>query len=439
MTPEIAVQAGRAIVYYLREQKGVDVPEIVIGRDTRISGPMLASAIMSGICSMGGNAMDVGIMPTPGVAHLTRSAGAHAGVVISASHNPFQDNGIKLFKGDGYKLSDTEEADVEDLILGDGIQHSAEKINDIGRIQAYDNGAEEYLRFLQQTFQPSAECNMIRLVVDCSNGATSAIALELFQSLGFATKAIFHQPDGKNINAKCGSQHPEKMAEVVVHEGADIGLAFDGDGDRLIAVDEKGRVLTGDQIICICALFLKKNGQLNNNTVISTVMSNMGLGVALQREGIQHVMSDVGDRYVMEQMIVNHAVLGGEDSGHIIFLDHHTTGDGMLAALQLLQVILDAGKPLSEMAEVMTVFPQKLMNVDVASKTDLSSIPEIQAVIDSIQNELSGKGRVLVRYSGTQPMCRVMVEAPTEGEAQRYAGKISRVIAEKLGGGQKSV
>ena len=413
----------------------MDRPKIVIGRDTRISGPMLASAVMAGICSMGGDVIDVGILPTPGVAYLTRSEEAHAGIVISASHNPFQDNGIKFFKGDGYKLSDAEETELEALILNQDLQRSAEKINITGRIHILDKGDEHYTRFLQTTFPLSSDCKMVKLVLDCSNGATSTIAPALFKSLGFSTKSLFNQPNGENINAECGSQHPEKMAEIVVNDEADLGLAFDGDGDRLIAVDEKGTILTGDQIIAICALFLNKNRQLRNKTVVSTVMSNIGLGVALQREGIQHIMSDVGDRYVMEEMLTHKAVIGGEDSGHIIFLDHHTTGDGMLAALQLIQVMIDTGKPLSELAKAMTVFPQKLLNVDVTSKPDLSSIPEIQSVIETVENELNGKGRVLVRYSGTQPMCRVMVEAPTDDLAQSYCKQISEVIAEKLGGG----
>jgi phosphoglucosamine mutase len=434
MTPELAIQAGRAIVYYLRKNMDIERPKIAIGRDTRISGPMLSAAIASGICSMGGDVIDAGVLPTPGVSFLTHSEEVHAGVVISASHNPFQDNGIKMFKGDGYKLSDAEEADLEDLILGDDLQRTAEKIRNIGRVQRSDEGAEQYTHFLQNTFKPSSECKMVRLVLDCSNGATSFIAPQLFESLGFATTVLFNKPDGKNINDGCGSQHPEKMAETVVHDGADLGLAFDGDGDRLIAVDEKGQILTGDQIIAICALFLNKIGQLKSKTVVSTVMSNIGLGISLQREGIQHIMADVGDRYVMEQMIANNAVLGGEDSGHIVFLNHHTTGDGMLAALQLLQVILDAGKPLSDIAKIMRVFPQKLINVEVTSKPDLNTIPEIQSVIENVENDLGGKGRVLVRYSGTQSMCRVMVEAPTDDMAQSYCEQIASVIAEKLGG-----
>ena len=433
MTPEMALRTGRAVVYHLREHKRIDRPKIVIGRDTRVSGPMLASALSAGICSMGGDVIDAGIIPTPGVAYLTRSQGAHAGVVISASHNPFQDNGIKLFKGDGYKLSDAEEAQLEDLILDDATQQAAEQNQDMGRIQLFDKGSELYRHFLQKTFTLSSECKMIKIVLDCSNGATSGIALELFESLGFATKVLYNQPDGKNINAGCGSQHPEIMAEAVVKDRADLGLAFDGDGDRLIAVDEKGHVLTGDQVMAICAIYLNNNRRLRNKTVVSTVMSNIGLGLALERENIQHLLSDVGDRYVMEQMILSDAILGGEDSGHIIFRDYHTTGDGMLAAVQLLQVILDAGKPLSGLADVMTVFPQKLVNVDVAAKPALDTIPEIQNIIESVDNALKGKGRVLVRYSGTQSMCRVMVEAPTDDDARRYAEQIAAVIAKQLG------
>jgi phosphoglucosamine mutase len=433
MTPEIAVQAGRAIVYHLRKQKNVERPKIVIGRDTRISGPMLASAVMAGICSMGGDVLDAGIMPTPGVAYLTKSQGAHAGIVISASHNPFQDNGIKFFNEDGYKLSDAEEAVLEDLILGDNLHKLVESIQQTGRIQTLDEGAQQYTRFLQKTFNLSSDFKMVKLILDSSNGATSHMATALFESLGFSVKALSNQPNGKNINDDCGSQHPEKMAAAVVHYQADLGLAFDGDGDRMIAVDERGQILTGDQVIAICALFLNKHKQLTNRTVVSTVMSNIGLGLALQQAGIQHVMSGVGDRYVMEQMISKGANLGGEDSGHIIFLDHHTTGDGMLAALQLTQVIIESGKPLSELAKFMTVFPQMLVNVDVSSKPDLSTIPEVQDIIASVESELSGKGRVLVRYSGTQPMCRVMVEAPTDEEARKYAEQISNVISEELG------
>ena len=318
--------------------------------------------------------------------------------------------------------------------MGENIQQSSEKIKNIGWIQPLNEGIDLYAHFLQKTFQLSSDCKMIKLVLDCSHGATSDIAPSLFERLGFSVKTLFNQPNGKNINAGCGSQHPEKMAQAVVKDGADLGLAFDGDGDRLIAVDEKGHILTGDQILAICAIFLHKHNHLRQNTVVSTVMSNIGLGVALHREGIKHVKSDVGDRHVMEQMISNKAILGGEDSGHVIFLDHHTTGDGMLAALQLIQVMIDAGKPLSALATVMNVFPQVLLNVAVTSKPDLGTLPEIQAIIKSVENKLSGKGRVLVRYSGTQPMCRVMVEAPTDDEAERHAKSIAEVISKQLGG-----
>jgi phosphoglucosamine mutase len=433
MTPEIALQAGRALVSFLREEIKVARPRIVIGRDTRMSGPMLSSATMAGICSMGGDVIDVGIIPTPGVAYLTQSEGAHAGIVISASHNPYADNGIKFFKSSGYKFSDKEESELEALILDADLQRFAESIQDTGQIKTLNESVERYIRFLQKTFQLSSECKRVKLVLDCSNGATSHIAPALFESLGFSIKALFNRPNGKNINAGCGSQHPEKMAEAVVNDQADLGLAFDGDGDRLIAVDEKGGILTGDQIIAVCALFLNKHGQLRNQTVVSTIMSNIGLGIALKREGIEHVMSDVGDRYVMEQMLTSNAILGGEDSGHIIFLDHHTTGDGMLAALQLIQVMIEAGKPLSELAQVMTVFPQVLINVTVSSKPDLNTIPEIQAIIQSVEKKRDGAGRVLVRYSGTQPMCRVMVEAPTDDLAETYCKQIAEVISKNIG------
>lgn len=433
MTPELALKAGRAIVYFLRERLDVRHPKIVVGRDTRISGPMLASAVVSGICSLGGEVMDVGIMPTPGVAFLTQSLRANAGIVISASHNPFHDNGIKFFKGNGYKLSDADEIELEKRILNDDLQRTAEKVRHTGRVHLPDDSAERYTRFLQRTFAPSSACNLIKLVIDGSHGATSHIGPGLFKSLGFSVKAMFNRPDGKNINFQCGSQHPEKLAEAVLDLGADLGVAFDGDGDRLVAVDEKGTVLTGDQVIAICAAYLKKQKQLKNMTVVSTVMSNIGLGIALQREGIKHVLSDVGDRYVMEQMLSSGAVLGGENSGHIVFLDHHTTGDGMLAALQLLQVIMDAGKPLSTLANAMTVYPQKLVNVDVSAKPDIDTIPEIKASIESAEKELKGKGRVLVRYSGTQPMCRVMVEATTDTLAETYCQQIAGAIFDKIG------
>ncbi|MBW2178194.1 MAG: phosphoglucosamine mutase [Deltaproteobacteria bacterium] len=433
MTPEIALKAGRASVAYFRKHQGIAHPKIVVGRDTRISGPMLESAIMAGICSMGGEAVRVGVIPTPGVAYVARTIGADAGIVISASHNPYEDNGIKFFKGDGYKLSDAEESELEALILDSEMLLRAEKINAVGRIYPLTDAARTYQQFLGGIMEDAANFKGIQLVIDCSNGATSGIAPELFASLGFDVISLSSTPNGTNINADCGSQHPEKMAEAVVKKNAEIGLAFDGDGDRLIAVDEKGVVLTGDQIIAICALFLDRHKQLNNRTVVSTVMSNIGLGTALRKQGIRHVMSDVGDRYVMTEMLNSGAVVGGEDSGHIIFHDHHTTGDGMLAALQLIKVMTATGKSLSELAKVMTVSPQVLINVPVKTKPDIGTIPEIQTIIRSVENDLNEKGRVLVRYSGTQSMCRVMVEAPTEKDAGLWAQQIAEVIAEKIG------
>ncbi|MCG6910836.1 MAG: phosphoglucosamine mutase [Deltaproteobacteria bacterium] len=433
MTPETAVRAGRAAVHFFRRHGRTDRPKIVVGRDTRISGPMLAAAVMAGICSMGGEAVDAGIIPTPGVAYLAARLDTAAGIVISASHNPYQDNGIKLFRGDGYKLSDEEEAALEALILDDDFQRTADAVLNTGHIQPMSDAARQYRHFLQQTFSLPSDCKMVKLVVDCSHGAASAIAPALFESLGFAVTALFNHPDGTNINAGCGSQHPEKMAEVVSKEEADLGLAFDGDGDRLIAVDERGRILSGDQLLAIFAIHLSENNRLKNETLVSTVMSNIGLGIALKKGGIKHIICDVGDRYVVNAMLANSAVLGGENSGHIIFHDCHTTGDGMLAALRLLEVILSTGKSLSELAGVMTVFPQVLLNVPVQSKPDLYNIPKIKEIIDNIEKELNSRGRVLVRYSGTQSLCRVMVEASTDEGADRYAQRIACVVREELG------
>jgi len=433
MTPEVAVKAGRAAVEYFRKKCNVDHPKVVIGRDTRISGPMLESAVMAGICSMGGKAVSAGVIPTPGVSYLTQMMGAHAGIVISASHNPFEDNGIKFFKGSGYKLSDAEEADLESLMLDDRLARQAENITGTGNIKAMTGAARQYRTFLKDTIDLPDGLKGMRLAIDCSNGATAELAPGLFRKLGAEVAPLAYLPDGVNINADCGSQHPRNLSKTVQKIKAHAGLAFDGDGDRLIAVDENGHILTGDQIVAICAIFLNDNKRLKNNTVVTTVMSNIGLGLAFDAEGIRHVKSDVGDRYVMEEMLKTGAVVGGEDSGHIIFLDHHTTGDGMLAALKLLEVMISTGKPLSELANIMTVYPQVLKNVPVATKPELADQPEIQKVIHAVESELNENGRVLVRYSGTQPMCRVMVEAPSDSEAERYCEQISEMIERLLG------
>jgi phosphoglucosamine mutase len=368
------------------------------------------------------------------VAHLAAAHGFAAGIVISASHNPFYDNGIKLFQGDGYKLSDPAERTIEQLIEDDGALHrKSQTIERVGSIHRLDDAQRDYRRFLQGCLSTGPSLAGMRLVVDCSNGAASHIAPTLFDNLGTRVKPIFCQPDGTNINDNCGSQHPSALATAVVAEKADLGLALDGDADRLIAVDEKGRVLSGDQIMAICVQAMKDNGELANPVVVTTVMSNMGFGAALKKMGIAHVKARVGDRYVMQEMVKAGAVFGGEDSGHMIFLNHHTTGDGMLAALKLMQAMRSSGKPLSELAAVMTVFPQCLINVDVTSKPEIETIDAVMLAIRKVENQLGDSGRVLVRYSGTQPQCRVMVEGPTQQETQSFCRQIASAVAKALG------
>ena len=431
VTPEMAINLGRAVATTFR---GSDTKsKIVVGKDTRISGDMLEHAIASGICSMGGDAYLTGILPTPGIAFITSSMGANAGIVISASHNPYYDNGIKIFNGDGYKLSDEKEAEIEQLILDERLVFAAESTQDTGSVFKVDDAGNRYGKFLNKTVSEENYFQGLKVVMDCSNGATSKIAPSVFTALGADVEALFINPDGKNINDNCGSQHPEVLRKNVVESGADIGVAFDGDGDRLIAVDEKGNVATGDQILAVCAKYMKEKGLLKGNPVISTVMSNMGLGLALKELGIQHVSTRVGDRYVLEKMISSGAVLGGEDSGHMIFLNHHTTGDGILAAIRLFEVMKTGSKPLSELCKIMTVFPQVLINVDVQRKPDLNTEPVIQDAINSIEANLGTSGRVLVRYSGTRPLCRIMVEGPDIETTRTYCRQLADIVKDKIG------
>ena len=394
---------------------------------------MLEYAVVSGICAMGAEAYLAGGLPTPGIAFLTTSTDAVAGVVISASHNPFYDNGIKIFRGNGFKLSDKEEEKIERLVLGDETILASKQICDTGNVYKIDDAEQSYCTFLKSTITQDNPFKGIKIVIDCSNGATYRVAPKLFTDLGADVESIFINPDGKNINDNCGSQHPEILTEKVVEKKADVGLAFDGDGDRLIAVDEKGNVLTGDQILFICAMVMKQKGVLKNNLVVSTIMSNIGLKLALKDIGVEHIATDVGDRYVAEKMISSRAVLGGEESGHMIFLDHHTTGDGLLAAIRLIEAVKMESKPVSKLGKSMTVFPQVLINVKVKSKPDIQSIPVIKEAIKSVETSLGKKGRVLVRYSGTQPLCRIMVEGPSINETSMYCKQIADIVQEKIG------
>ncbi|HEN21199.1 MAG TPA: phosphoglucosamine mutase [Desulfobacteraceae bacterium] len=431
MTSEMALKVGRAIAYVSRK-KG-HMSRILIGKDTRLSGYMLENALVSGICSMGADALLVGPMTTPGVAFLTKSMRADAGIVISASHNPYQDNGIKIFSRNGFKLPDSMENEIEELINSDNLSSLHAEPSLMGKAYRIEDARGRYIVFLKNSFPNEYSMEGMRVVLDCSNGATYRVAPEAFFELGAETIPLFNAPDGKNINKDCGSQHPATLAHEVIKNRANVGFAFDGDGDRVIAVDENGDVLTGDQMMAICASVMKKQGKLRKNLVVSTVMSNIGLGLALKEFGAKTIATKVGDRYVLEEMLAKDAAIGGEDSGHIIFLDHHTTGDGIIAAFQLLKAMKHEDKPLSELARIMKVFPQRLINIDVKFKPDINTIPEIVAVIREVEGELGNKGRVLVRYSGTQQMCRVMVEGPSEKDTEIYCRKVADVITQKLG------
>ena len=431
MTAEMALAIGRATAYVCK-QHPTKRHQILIGKDTRVSGYMLETALTAGICSMGVDVLLVGPMPTPGVAFITRSMRADAGMVISASHNPYQDNGIKIFSRDGYKLPDAEEDEIERLITTGQINDIRPTADDIGKAYRIDDAIGRYIVFCKNTFPEDLSLEGKKIVLDCANGATYRVAPIIFAELGADVTAIHCEPNGTNINDRCGSQHTEDLSARVRETGADLGLAFDGDGDRLIAVDERGEEITGDHIMAICGKMYKERGWLKNNLIVPTVMSNFGFMVALKQMGIQHAAAKVGDRYVLELMLQKGAVLGGEASGHVIFLNHHTTGDGIITALQLLAAVQEQGRPLSELAKVMSMAPQKIINVDVSRKPPLEGIPEIQDAIRAAEKELGDRGRVLVRYSGTQSMCRVMVEGPTEEMTRRLTETVAGVVKKSL-------
>ena len=431
MDSATAFAVGQAITYLFR--KSGRRPRVIIGKDTRISGYMLGSSLEAGITSMGGDPHLVGVLPTPGIAFATYSMRADAGIVISASHNPFQDNGIKVFGGNGCKLSDEQESALEDLILGGKLPQMVPAVADMGRAMRLYDMSGRYTVFLKNTFPRDLSLEGMKIVLDTANGATYKVAPSVFWELRAKVETIHNTPDGLNINENCGSQHTADLSRRVLETGAAIGLAFDGDGDRLIAVDEKGREISGDQILLICGRMLKEQGRLKNALLVSTIMSNMGLRVACKKYGFAHHAAKVGDRYVLEDMQRLGGILGGEDSGHMIFLDHHTTGDGILTALQLLSAMVRSGKPLSELAAQMDIYPQKLINLDVSSKPDFDSVPQIVEAIRQVEAELKDEGRVLVRYSGTQNMCRVMVEGPSVALTDKYCTQIADVIKATLG------
>jgi phosphoglucosamine mutase len=426
-----AFSVGQAVVHLLKKES--PRCRVIVGRDTRISGPMLESALVAGITSMGGDPYPAGILPTPAVAYLAKSHGFDAGIVISASHNPYQDNGIKVFSGEGFKLTDEQEKMLEMLIRVGKLSEMVPPARELGHPYPFEEGEEHYVDFLKRSLPPSFSLKGTRIVIDTANGATYRVAPQAFSCFGARVEVIHDQPDGLNINDRCGSQHTGDLQNQVVEKAADLGLAFDGDGDRLIAVDEKGRRLTGDQILVICAKSLKDQGKLRHDLLVSTVMSNLGLTVACKKYGFRHHTTKVGDRYVLEDMLRLGAVIGGEESGHLIFLDHHTTGDGIMAAMQLLSAMIAEGKPLSELASLMEIYPQKLINVSVQSKPEITSIPSLTSIIQRVESELADRGRVLVRYSGTENLCRVMVEGPSEDLTEKYCQQIAAAVRSALG------
>jgi phosphoglucosamine mutase len=404
-------------------------PFLVIGRDTRTSGVAFERAVVSGAGSAGGEIYDLGEIPTPGVAFLTRELGAGFGVVISASHNPYEYNGFKVFTGEGLKLRLEEEAELETLILATSAVSEKE---DAGSAKVVEDASERYISFLKNTLPEDLSLKGMKIVLDCANGATYKIAPMLFKRLELDVTTLFSHPNGENINKDCGSQYPESLRQKVIMEGADAGLAFDGDGDRLVVVNERGDPLTGDQLLTICAKMLKERGELKNNLVVSTVMSNMGFSVALRELGIKQVAAKVGDRHVMEEMRALQANLGGEDSGHLIFSDYHTTGDGLLSALQILKAVKIFKRPLSELSTLMKVFPQTLINVPVVKKPEISEVPLLVQEIKRAEEMLGEKGRVLVRYSGTEPVCRIMVEGERKDVIEMYARMIASAVEKTL-------
>lgn len=427
MTCEMALNTGKAVGTFVKKN---GYTSVIIGKDTRISGDMLEASLSSGIASTGINVIQAGIIPTPGIAFLCSDIQeAGAGIVISASHNPFYDNGIKIFKHNGTKLSDEEEIKIESLILNSKIVPQ----ENIGKIVIISDSLEKYTKFLLSKFPFKKPVKKLKIIIDCSNGAASKISHLVFNERLFETHFIYDSPNGTNINDNCGSQHTAQLRQKVVTEKTDLGIAFDGDADRLIAVDETGEEIAGDRILAICANHAKQKNKLKNNVVVSTIMSNVGLTEFLTSRGIRHIRADVGDRKVLEEMKKCNAIIGGEDSGHMIFLDHHTTGDGLLSALKLVEVIIETGQSLSRLASAMTVYPQTLMNISVdESRPNFMKIKPIADTIRTIENRLGHKGRVLIRYSGTQPLLRVMVEGPDQKTTDQFCSEICNSIKENI-------
>ncbi|HYZ89685.1 MAG TPA: phosphoglucosamine mutase [Myxococcales bacterium] len=431
MTGELMLKLGRAVAYLIRN--GSHRHRVVIGKDTRLSGYMLETALASGICSMGVDVLLVGPLPTPAISQLTVSMRADAGAVISASHNPYQDNGIKFFSRDGFKLPDDIEMKIEELIANDELNQLRPTATSIGKAFRIDDAGGRYVVFAKSTFPKDLTLEGLTIVIDCAHGAAYRVAPAVLQELGAKVITIGAAPDGKNINKGFGALHPETMCKVVVKTGADIGLALDGDADRLIVADEKGRVVNGDAVMAVCGLDLLRRRTLPKKTLVATVMSNMGLDQCIAKAGGRVVRTRVGDRYVVEEMRKGGYSFGGEQSGHLIFLEHATTGDGTVAALALLSVMVQSGKRVSELAKVMDVYPQAQLNLVVREKPELGSIPEVMRAIRDVEKKLGKDGRVLVRYSGTEPKVRVLVEGPDKKLIEGFADDIASELKKAIG------
>lgn len=433
LTPEMAFKLGRFGGYVLSQHETA-TPKVYVARDTRISGQMLATSLISGLLSVGIEVYDLGVIATPGVAYLVKKDGASAGVMISASHNPALDNGIKFFGGDGFKLDDDKELEIEALIDAPEDTLPRPSAEGLGFLHDYVEGVRKYQAFLKSTAE--GDFSGYKVVLDTANGAAHTSARPVFADLNAELTVIGENPDGLNINAGVGSTHPEQMAAKVVETGSALGLAFDGDADRLIAVDEKGQIVDGDKIMFIVSKYLLAQGRLAQDTVVTTVMSNLGFHLALEEAGMKSVVTAVGDRYVVEEMRKNNYNFGGEQSGHMIFLDYNSTGDGQLSAIQLLKVMRETGKTLSELASEVTIYPQKLVNVRVANnaaKDGAMEVPTIREIIAQMEEKMGGKGRILVRPSGTEPLLRVMAEAPTHEMVDEVVDTIVAVVEREIG------
>jgi phosphoglucosamine mutase len=430
MTSETAMKLGRAAAYLFKRRSGRH--QIVIGKDTRLSGYMLESALTAGICSMGVDVLLVGPMPTPAIAFLSRSLRADAGVMISASHNPYQDNGIKFFSSDGFKLPDEFEARMEELILSSEIEHLRPTADAVGKAYRIDDAEGRYIEFVKRSLPKEMDLQGMKVVIDCANGAAYKVGPKVLRELGATIWVVGDTPDGTNINDKCGAVYPERLQEAVLEHRADIGIAHDGDADRSVFVCEQGQVVNGDHAMAALALDLHTRGHLKRQTLVGTVMSNFGLELAMGKAGIALVRTPVGDRYLLERMVADGYNLGGEQSGHLIFLDHNTTGDGLISGLQVLALMKRTGRPLSDLAGCMTAVPQVLVNVHVKSKPDLDGLPAFQQALREGEARLNGTGRVLVRYSGTEPLIRIMVEGEQDSLIRSVADHLVTAVHASL-------